>query len=40
MNTLIRLWKKFFQWLDKKLQDKAAKGSCCDKSGKGKSSCC
>lgn len=42
MQYLANLWKRLFQWLDQKLQEKAAKGSCCDKSGKGngKSSCC
>lgn len=40
MKYLADLWKRLFQWLDKRLQEKATKGSCCDKSGKGKSSCC
>lgn len=42
MKFLADLWRRLFQWLDGKLQEKAAKGSCCDKAGKGggSSPCC
>lgn len=42
MKYLTELWKSLMRWLDKKLQEKAAQGSCCGKPGKGdgKSSCC
>lgn len=40
MDQLTNLWQRLLQWLDKKMKEKAAKGGCCNKPGKGKSSCC